>query len=971
MQAQTSTKPKLLIIDDEADNLDLLHRTLYKDYKVLKASNGLEGLEILSKEDNIAVIISDQRMPMMTGTELFSRVAIAYPDTIRILLTAHTDVQDLVEAINSSKVFKFLTKPYKQEELINTIQQAVKTYDLLRTRTSQLETDLKDAEARYRSIFENSVEGIFQTTLNGYYLIANPMLATIYGYESPQQLTQNITNIGHQLYVSPNRRQEFIDLVRVHKTISNFESQIYRRDGTKIWISENVRAIHNEEGELVGFEGTVQDITQRKRAEEEVKLLQTMTMEISVAKDFNTALEIALRKICEFTGWVVGEAWIPSTNGLHLKYSPAWHSTVKGLEEFYRLSQNIVFPTGIGFPGRVWELKRPEWIWDISQETELGFLRKFAALDAGLNAGLAIPILAETKVVAVIVFFMHTPNDEDQQLVGLVSAIATHLGLLMRRKRDEEEIRIVNEELALARDEALEANRTKSAFVANMSHELRTPLNAIIGYSEMLQEDADDLGLEDFRNDLQKIYTAGKHLLSVINDILDMSKIEAGKMEMFVERFDVLSLVNDAVNMIHPLLEKNANALVLEYDRQVDMMETDVTRLRQALFNLLSNACKFTQKGTITIQVQREVDSDRTWINFKVSDSGIGISPDQLERLFQPFTQADSSTTRQFGGTGLGLAISQRLCRMMGGDITVESALNKGSAFTIRLPAQPYKPTPSPELIPTYPTVKPLPSILVIDDDLVVHQLLERALGKMGLFVYSAYEGKEGVRLAREIKPSAIILDMMMPSMNGWEVLTALKADPETSNIPIVMLTIMDDRDCGYTLGVTDYLIKPINRDRLISTVNKYRSLKIVSAHSDLKNSKMSHSSDNPCILVIEDDASVRQMIVRMLEKENCTLLSAKNGHEALEVLSQTSPQLILLDLMMPEMDGFEFINQLRQQHNLPQMPIVVITAKDLSQEDKFRLGGTVQKILQKGAYSCPQLIDEIILLLDKYGVLK
>ncbi|MEE3719049.1 response regulator [Tumidithrix elongata RA019] len=971
MQAQLSSKPKLLIIDDEADNLDLLHRTLYKDYKVFKANNGLEALDLLAKEEDIAVIISDQRMPMMTGTELFSRVAVIYPDTIRILLTAHTDVQDLVEAINSSKVFKFLTKPYKQEELINTIQQAVKTYNLLRMRTSQLETDLKDAEARYRSIFENSVEGIFQTTLNGYYLIANPMLATIYGYESPQQLTQNITNIGHQLYVSPNRRQEFIDLVRAHKTISNFESQIYRRDGTKIWISENVRAIHNEEGELIGFEGTVQDITQRKRAEEEVKLLQTMTMEISVAKDFNTALEIALRKICEFTGWVVGEAWIPSTNGLHLKHSPAWYCSIDGMEEFYRLSQHMVFPTGIGFPGRVWEYKHPEWIWDISQETELGFLRKFVALEAGLNAGLAIPILAETKVVAVIAFFMNTPNDEDQQLVGLISAIATHLGLLMRRKRDEEEIRIVNEELALARDEALEANRTKSAFVANMSHELRTPLNAIIGYSEMLQEDADDLGLEDFRDDLQKIYTAGKHLLSVINDILDMSKIEAGKMEMFVERFDVLSLVNDTVNMIHPLLEKNANTLVLDYDRQVNIMESDVTRLRQSLFNLLSNACKFTQKGTIAIQVQREVDSDRAWINFSVKDSGIGISPSQLERLFHPFTQADSSTTRQFGGTGLGLAISQRLCRMMGGDIFVESELGKGSVFRIRLPEQPNKSVTSPMLIAAPETVKSLPSILVIDDDLVVHQLLERALGKMGLFVYSAFEGKDGVKLAQEIKPSAIILDVMMPSMNGWEVLTALKADPDTASIPVVMLTIMDDRDCGYTLGATDYLIKPINRDRLISTVNKYRSLEIVSNQSNLKGSKILPNSEKPCILVVEDDANVRQMIVRMLEKENCRLLSAKDGYEALEIVSQVSPQLILLDLMMPEMDGFEFINRLRQQRDIPQMPIVVVTAKDLSQEDKLRLGGTVQKILQKGAHSCPQLIDEITLLLDKYGVLK
>jgi PAS domain S-box-containing protein len=967
MQTQLLVKPKLLIVDDNETNLELLFQVLNPDYEVFRVTSGLDAIALLSKEMNFAAIVSAQGMSEMTGTQLFSQTAIDHPNTIRILLTDKIDGRDVVEAINKGKIFKLLTKPCKKAELLEAIQAAVVAHALIRKSTSQLETELEDAEARYRSIFENSVEGIFQTTLDGNYLIANPMLATIYGYESPQKLMQNITNIGDQLYVDSSRRQEFIDVVKVHKTISNFESQIYRRDGTKIWISENVRAVHNRRGELIGFEGTVQDITQRKRAEEEVKLIQSMTIEISVAEDFDAALEITLRKICEFTGWVVGEAWIPSTNGLHLKHSSAWHCSVEGLEEFQQLSQNMIFPKGIGFPGRVWELKRPEWIWDMSNETELSFLRKFTALEAGINAGLAIPILAETKVVAVIAFFMSTPNDEDQLLVGLLTTIAAHLGLLMCRKQDEQEIRIMNEELALARDEALEANRTKSAFVTNMSHELRTPLNAIIGYSEMLQEDANDLGLPDLSSDLQKIYTAGKHLLTIINDILDISKIEAGKMDVYVESFDVLHLVNETVSIIYPLLEKNSNSIVLEYDWQVETMEADITRLRQALFNLLSNACKFTHNGTIKVRIwhEHEKEGDRSWINFSVQDSGIGISPSQVERLFQPFVQADDSTTRQFGGTGLGLAISQRLCHMMGGDITIESELGKGSIFTIRLPTEPYKSPPPLDLIPD-DRIKTLPSVLLIDDDVAVHQLLERSLGKMGLFVYSAYDGIEGVKLALEIKPKAIILDIMMPSMDGWEVLSTLKANPETASIPIIMLTMMDEIRCGYLFGATDYLTKPINRDRLLETVNKYRVVEISATSDNLQN----HSdSAQPYILVIEDDVNVRQMIVRMLEKEDCRLLTAENGQEALKIIAETPPQIILLDLMMPEMDGFEFINQLRQQNDIPQLSIIVITAKDLSQEDKFRLGGTVQKIIKKGAYTCTSLVDEITILLHKYGV--
>ena len=957
------TKTKLLIVDDEVNNLELLHRIFNREYQIFQAENGFTALEILKQEPDIAVIIADQRMPMMSGTELLSQVAEIYPDTLRIILTAHTDVRDLVEAINHSKVFKYITKPYQVKDLVEVVHQAVDIYQLLKLRTSKLRNDLESAEAKYQGIFENAIEGIFQTTLDGRYLIANPMLAKIYGYKSPDQLVNGLTDITNQLYINPHRRQEFIDMMRTHDTVSNFESQVRRRDGTRIWISENVRAMRDRYGVLIGFEGTVQDITQRKRAEEESQLLQSLTLEISAANDFQSALEVALCKICQFTGWDYGEAWIPSGDSQVLVCSPAWYVSTEGLADFRKYSERISFPSDIGFPGRVWGHQRPEWIWDISLESEANFLRKYPALECGLKSGLAIPVSADKNVVAIMAFFTMSPNDRDQQLVGLIGAIAMQLGVLMRRKRDEEALRLMNEELALARDRALEANRTKSTFVANMSHELRTPLNAIIGYSEMLQEDASLLGLDDFVNDLQKIYQSGRHLLNLINDILDMTKIEAGKLEIHCDYFNVPTLVWDASTTIQPLLLKNNNHLHIDCDYQLGDICADMTRVRQILLNILSNACKFTKSGEIHVKVNRQHSPQGEYFYFAISDTGIGISPENLQRLFQPFNQADSSTTRQYGGTGLGLAISHRLCQMMGGDITVQSELGKGSVFTVGLPVNCDRNQPNLNLSSSLlannltqeitDSPKIYPSILLITEDLLVHQAAQSSLSHLGIRIYSSFNAIDGIELAHQILPNAIVLDVQIPSMSGWDVLKQLKLQPLTSGIPVILLTIDDEQHLSAQIGANDYLFKPIDRDRLITTIEKYRP----ELQSQLS------------VLVIEDDINVRSMLRRMLEKENCVVFEAQDGHEALEIMTAELPQLILLDLMMPNINGFEFIHLLRLQQDPPSIPIIIITARDLNEEDFIHLNGSVQKILQKTNSSYTQIFKEVVQRLYKLGI--
>jgi signal transduction histidine kinase/CheY-like chemotaxis protein len=551
---------------------------------------------------------------------------------------------------------------------------------------------------------------------------------------------------------------------------------------------------------------------------------------------------------------------------------------------------------------------------------------------------ITFPLIKDDEVIGVLTLTnteRHFVLQDDD-----IAHIERYVTYVVSALRNASDFREIQEARAIADS----ANKAKSQFLANMSHELRTPMNAVIGYSEMLEEEAEEQGLDDLIPDLQKIRNAGAHLLELINDVLDLSKIEADKVELHLEHFDASGLLEDIEATAMPLFEANNNRFEHEKTNELGEVYLDQTRLRQVVLNLLSNSAKFTNEGLIQLAAERA--SGRLII--MVRDSGIGMTSEQLERIFNPFSQADASTTREFGGTGLGLSISRKLCEMMGGTLTAESKQDEGSTFTINIPVAGTDDSESGLSSATDASQYVAQQdeaghcILVIDDDENIRDLMQRMLTREGYRVVTAAGGTEGIELARQVRPSVITLDVLMPDQDGWSVLSQLKSDPELVDIPVVMQTILDESRKGFMLGASEFLTKPIDRARIIDVIRR-----------------LDHQADRNA-LVVEDDDDTRARIVGWLQAEGWQVNTARNGLEGVEAYKQHAPGLIILDLMMPEMDGFEFLEQVRQHPQAVESSVIVVTAKDLTSSDLKRLNGGVQRIIQKGNHSSEGILREI-----------
>ena len=704
------------------------------------------------------------------------------------------------------------------------------------------------------------------------------------------------------------------------------------------------------DGRVAGLIGTIIDNTDKKRAERHGEMEHAVTRVLSEAETGSEALAKVIQTICASLGWACGVHWRWDEASLLLRCNESWHIADALVAEYVGASFKTVheapawtpdaapLPAAGGLVRRAWAMAKPVSFRDIREERT--FRRRGAAVKAGLHSAFAFPVMAGSQPLGVMEFYSREVGEPGEDELRIMDAIGRQVGQFLRRRDSE------------ARSAELEtASSNKSQFLANMSHELRTPLNAIIGYSELLMEDLPDAAVQA---DLRKIHSSGKHLLELINDVLDLSKIEAGRMELHPEDFEVSPLVRDVVETVRPIAEKNGNHVALVCAADAGTVHADLTRVRQALLNLASNAVKFTKDGTVTLTATRHAIPGHETIMLEVKDTGIGMTVEQVGKLFRDFQQADASTTRKYGGTGLGLAISRRICRMMGGDILVQSVPGAGSTFTIQLPCGPgAKPQPVAGKEPaaalarasTAPESAPL--VLVVDDDAAVREYMERFLEREGYRVIAAADGIQALALAREHHPTAVTLDVMMPQLDGWTVLAAIKGDPALADIPVILVTIVDEKQRGYSLGATDYMVKPVNRARL----------------STLLRSLSGRASGR--LLVVDDDEGSRALVRQAVEREGWSVAEAANGVQALDAMAAARPDAIVLDLMMPEMDGFEFLQKLRERQEWRDIPVVVVSAMDLTAADRARLNGHVEAVVRKSGQDREHLMGEVRQMLE------
>jgi signal transduction histidine kinase/DNA-binding response OmpR family regulator len=611
---------------------------------------------------------------------------------------------------------------------------------------------------------------------------------------------------------------------------------------------------------------------------------------------------------------------------------------------------------GEGLIGRVAQSGQPIVVEDYPKELRNSPFRELVE-DAKLHSHVAVPLRARGAVTGVLLVTSAAVSRFGEADRQLLSALADHASVAIENARLFEQVRRHAEELEErvetrtrelqeANRRLQEASRHKSEFLANMSHELRTPLNAIIGFTRLVMRRTREVLPEKQYENLEKILISSDHLLQLINGILDLSKIEAGRMEVRPTAVDLHQLVGSCLRTVEPLVKSDRLQLVVDLPDELPVLLTDEEKLTQILINLLSNAIKFTEAGTVTISARCRGDT----ISIAVSDTGIGIAQEALELIFEEFRQIDSSSTRRYGGTGLGLSITRHFARLLQGEVGVQSVVGAGSTFTVTIPIR-YRVAvvthadgaPAPEgVFDNHPVV------LVIDDDPDVVYLFQENLTEAGYRVVGALSAEEGVRKARELKPFAITLDIIMPGTDGWAVLRQIKADPATRDIPVLVVSVVDHKDRGYQLGAFDYLLKPLERDAILAALARIQRTRGL-------------------ILVVDDDPTVADLVRQLLEGEPYQITAAADGVHALELIQGLQPDVVLLDLLMPAMNGFELIDRMKADPQLRQIPVLVLTAKDLTLAERSALEQDTRGVIEKLGLSREMLVGELTAALHSH----
>jgi Signal transduction histidine kinase len=684
-----------------------------------------------------------------------------------------------------------------------------------------------------------------------------------------------------------------------------------------------------------------------------LKAYSELVTTLNSLKSLDEIKKQSLQILCENTHASVGALYLVDKE-----------KNVLELVEGYALKQNgqriKSFSIGEGIPG---QCAAEEKVLELdSIPSDAGF-----SIDTGLvevipSYVMAVPILFQNRILGVLVLGSVRKfgelekeiinNSVPQLSVGITNAInddATRkLSLEIARR---------NEELNSKNEELEKAYRVKSDFLSSMSHELRTPLNSIIGFSAVLLGPTGDPVTPDQRMALGKVLKNGQHLLQLINDILDLSKLESGRMSLSIESDDAASVVSSCSMIVEQLIKQKGLQLTQDIQPNLPTLVTDIVKIRQIIVNLLSNAAKFTEKGEINIRVRE----NNGLISFAVKDSGIGIEKKNFNLVFEEFQQVDNSSTRKYKGTGLGLPIARKLARLLGGDLMVDSEYGKGSTFTLTIPpSQPQQSQGGPQkIVPKKPEITPQPAvdrpaprgpavpskgvqILCIDDDPDVIEILRKYLVPEGYSVVGALSGDEGIEMAAKTKPALITLDIMMPKKDGWQVLRELKSNNATKDIPVVIHSVVDNKPLAVSLGAADVITKPTEPKRLLSLVKQYCQ------------------TTDQFILIVDDHEDFALAFKALLSQDGFNVKVATGGREALDVLKSSTPALILLDLVMPGMDGFEVVQQLQENEQWRRIPVVILSGKELTEEDQQRLDTHIAQFLKKDMFSTSEISKTI-----------
>ncbi|NNF27668.1 MAG: response regulator [Gemmatimonadetes bacterium] len=783
----------------------------------------------------------------------------------------------------------------------------------------EAERVLQQSEMRLQDFLENANDLIQSTAPDGTILYVNRAWKETLGYTNEQLRGLKIFDVIH-----PVRREQYAaELGRCLNgdRISNQEVEFLASD-LQVVVCSGASNCRMVDGEPVAIQSIYRDVTKQKRAEQQLKTSQAN-----------------LQALIENTGDVI---WSVDKDHRLITFNAAFSLAVEART------------------GR--EPKRGD-------PPELAFrpaaARRFREAYTRALSGERFTQLRETEVNGYTSHYEHFFNPI-QEGVGVTGVVI--FGKDVTRRIQAEAA------LVMAKEEAESANRAKSQFLANMSHELRTPLNSVIGFANILLKNKDGTLEERQKGFLERILVNGRHLLGLINEVLDLAKIESGRLEAEVTEVDLEELVNETILQLDGQVRQKDIQLRADVARGINPVETDRGKLKQVIINLVGNAIKFTQEGEVVIRVVASEDGE-TPKAIAVVDSGIGIPKDRLTAIFEAFQQADSSTSRRFGGTGLGLTISRSICLLLGFDLVVDSIEGEGSTFTILLHAAADRPedhakdgstdeepaeaearvaaavggnpqrVESPEL-PSVATVprdqaqsdssrqqhEAPPRVLIIDDQDDARVMLSEALEDFGCEILTAASAEEGLDLARERQPHLITLDLHMPGMGGWEALKEIKADPDLSAIPVVVVSVEGGRGSGEFLGAVDMLDKPVEREDLLRVIS--RNL---------------NAGGNRRILVVDDDADVRAVLDEELTAAGYQVFQAANGLEALRQVERVRPATILLDLLMPVMDGYGFLQRLREHPRNLKIPVIIVTAKDLTLEDRRVLEAASCGILQKG----------------------